>query len=353
MSLLPLSSPVLARVAVTLFLGTLGGFIFDLMGLPAAWLSGAMIFVAVGTFSKVPTLIPDRLRNGIFVVLGVSMGAGVRPDVVERVSEWPLTMAALVVVVLAITAATFAFLHFVGKWDREAAYFGAIPGALSFVFALASDRSADLSRIAVSQSFRLFVLIALLPSLISGTTEHPITPPASPAHPDASEMTIIFALCIAASIVAVRLRLPGGWLTGAFFMSSGLNAFGVFPVALPQWMVVPCYIALGCMVGARFGNTNLSMFMKLLAASVGAFIVGFGISMIASYAVSEAFDLPFGQVLLAYAPGGLEAMTLLSFILNFDPAFVASHQLARYIGMVLLLPFVTRIVLGPRKVAGA
>ncbi|NRG19573.1 AbrB family transcriptional regulator [Rhizobiales bacterium] len=347
------SSPVLARVAATLLLGALGGFIFDLAALPAAWLSGAMIFVAVGTFSKVPTMIPDRLRDGIFVVLGVSMGAGVRPDVVERVSEWPLTMAALVVVVLAITAATYAFLHYVGKWDREAAYFGAIPGALSFVFALASDRSADLSRIAVSQSFRLFVLIALLPSLISGTTEHPITAPAPQATPDASEMAVIFLLCIAASIAAVRLRLPGGWLTGAFFMSSGLNAFGVFPVALPQWMVIPCYIALGCMVGARFGNTNLSMFMKLLAASVGAFIVGFGISMIASYLVSQAFGLPFGQVLLAYAPGGLEAMTLLSFILNFDPAFVASHQLARYIGMVLLLPIVTRIVLGPRQTAGA
>ncbi|WP_209001773.1 AbrB family transcriptional regulator [Stappia albiluteola] len=343
------SLSIVARVVFTIVVGTLGGLAFEVVGLPAAWLSGAMVFVAIATFANLPTLIPNRLRDSIFVVLGISMGSGVRPDVVERVAEWPITMGVLAVTVVAVTGATYAFLRWVGHWNKEAAFFGAIPGALSFVIALASERSADLSRIAVSQSFRLFVLVALLPSLIVHATDHPDAV-AAPAAVELSlaQAALLFALCIAASFGAVRLRVPGGWLTGAFFMSSAINAFGFMPVALPQWMVVPCYVALGAMVGARFGNTNLLTFLRLLAASFGAFLVGFAISVAAAWAVSVTLGLPFGQLILAYAPGGLEAMTLLAFVLNLDPAFVAGHQLARYIGMVLMLPLVTRLVLGPK-----
>lgn len=348
------SLPVFARVVFTLLVGTLGGFAFEAAGLPAAWLSGAMVFVAIATFANLPTEIPNRLRDSIFVVLGISMGAGVKPDVVERVAEWPVTMGVLIAVVVAVTGATYAFLRWVGRWNKDVAFFGAIPGALSFVIALASERSADLSRIAVSQSFRLFVLVALLPSLIVHATDHP-HPAAAPAAAalGAGQVGLLFAACILASFAAVRLRVPGGWLTGAFFMSSAINASGLMPVALPQWMVVPCYVALGAMVGARFGNTNLSMFMRLLAASFGAFLVGFAISVAAAWAVSKALGLPFGQLILAYAPGGLEAMTLLAFVLDLDPAFVAGHQLARYIGMVLMLPLVVRLVLGPKVPAHA
>ena len=72
----------------------------------------------------------------------------------------------------------------------------------------------------------------------------------------------------------------------------------------------------------------------------------FGISLAAAYSVSSWISLPFGQLLLAYAPGGLEAMIMMAFILDLDPAFVAAHQLVRYIGMILILPFLTQRLLG-------
>ena len=52
-----------------------------------------------------------------------------------------------------------------------------------------------------------------------------------------------------------------------------------------------------------------------------------------------------GDPRLAFAPGGLEAMTIMAFALNLDPAYVAAHQIARYIGLVLLMPAVTGLVL--------
>ena len=153
----------IVRLPATLLIAALGGFVFYILDLPAAWLSGAMVFVAVATLGGVPTVLPNRLRDALFVLIGISMGAGVRPDVVERIGEWPVSMALLLVVVVCVTLAGYVVLHFGAKWSKETAYFGAIPGALSYVIALASDRGADLPRIASSQSVRLFVLVALLP----------------------------------------------------------------------------------------------------------------------------------------------------------------------------------------------
>jgi uncharacterized membrane protein AbrB (regulator of aidB expression) len=43
-------------------------------------------------------------------------------------------------------------------------------------------------------------------------------------------------------------------------------------------------------------------------------------------------------VVIAYAPGGLEAMTILAFALNLDPVYVGVHQTARFIVISLLVP---------------
>ena len=159
------------RLAVTLLIAAAGGATFNLFGLPAAWLSGAMVFVAIATLAQVPTLMPVPLRDALFVMIGISMGAGVHPDIVDRVAEWPVSMAMLIAVMVAVTFAGYAVLHYGAKWSRETAYFGAIPGALSYVIALATERGADLPRIASSQSLRLFVLVAVLPFAVVSSAE--------------------------------------------------------------------------------------------------------------------------------------------------------------------------------------
>ena len=60
---------------------------------------------------------------------------------------------------------------------------------------------------------------------------------------------------------------------------------------------------------------------------------------------SWAGGLPLALTLLAFSPGGLDAMTIMAFALNLDPAYVGAHQMARYIGLALLMPMATAYVL--------
>jgi uncharacterized membrane protein AbrB (regulator of aidB expression) len=43
-------------------------------------------------------------------------------------------------------------------------------------------------------------------------------------------------------------------------------------------------------------------------------------------------------VVMAYAPGAIEAMTIIAFALHLDPVFVGVHHLARFTFMSLVLP---------------
>lgn len=347
---MPKSDSLAARLRtllITLFVGTLGGGLFALAGLPAAWLSGAMIAVAVAVLFGMPSHMPNGLRDGLFVVLGVAMGSGVTPEVVDRVGDWPLSMLGLFVVVTAVMVSTFAFLRGFAGWSRETSYFAAIPGALSFVIALASDREADVARVAASQTIRLFFLVAILPGVIVGATPADQMPAlVQPAIAPLPQFALALALCVLGSLAAVRLRFPGGWLTGAFFISAALNGSGLLNTHVPEPLMIPCFIALGAMIGTRFADTTPMALLRLLVASVGAFLVGLFVSVSGALLVAWALGLPFGQVLLAYAPGGLEVMMLIAFLLDLDPAYVAAHQLARYIALVLVLPLVTLVVLG-------
>ena len=69
------------------------------------------------------------------------------------------------------------------------------------------------------------------------------------------------------------------------------------------------------------------------------------VALIFALGVSRLLGLPFGQVLLAFAPGGLEAMTIMAFALDLDPAYVGAHHLIRFLGLGLLLP----LFMGPRR----
>ena len=163
-------------------------------------------------------------------------------------------------------------------------------------------------------------------------------------------LVLLVAISTLCGWISMKLKIPAGWLTGPFFFSSIINASGLVSIVMSDWIVIPSFIGLGALIGCRIGLVNSAQLFRLLKACFGAFLLDIGISLAAAYSVSSWIGLPFGQLLLAIAPGGLEAMIMMAFILDLDPAFVAAHQLVRYIGMILILLLLTqRLLRSPRN----
>ena len=64
----------------------------------------------------------------------------------------------------------------------------------------------------------------------------------------------------------------------------------------------------------------------------------------AAWLISTWTGLPFAAVWLAFAPGGLAEMTLISLALGIDVAFVSTHHVVRVVFMVVAAPIVFNIL---------
>ncbi|MBH0237475.1 AbrB family transcriptional regulator [Methylobrevis albus] len=342
------SFPDAAAVFVAILIGTAGGALFHLADLPAAWLSGAMVAVGAATLSGFRARVPSRMRDVVFALLGISMGAGVTPDVVERMGLWPISLVALCLTVAVVGAAVYLWLKHGCGWDRDSAFFASVPGALSFVMILADRSKADLARVALSQSMRVFLLVAVLPSAILWLEHEPgaaVLPPMAHSA-DLGGVLLQIGLGAAGGWLAVVVGVPGGGLIGAFVASALVHLTGLVDGGLPAPLQIAGFVVLGSFVGLRFAGSTWRSLGAALGPGIGAFAIGLVAAAAGALATSAVTGLPIGQTMIAFAPGGLEAMMILSFTLDLDPAYVAAHQLARFLLMMAVLPVVARIVLG-------
>lgn len=330
----------LVRLLVTLAVGAAGGCVFGLAGLPAGWLTGSMIAVAIAAVAGVEVDIPNALRNVAFVVTGSFLGSSLSPQLVIELPRWPLSLAVLIVNLIILQWAAQAFLHRVCNWDRQTAFFAAIPGLMSYVIALALPTRADTSRIAVSQTIRLFLLVALLPkavSLINVAAPHTAAPPASLA-----EVAVTLAGGIAGGVAFSFVGVPAAPLLGALIVSGLLHGSGLVGGTMAPSLLVAAYIVLGSVVGSRFAGTTVRMLSTMAVASIGAFAVTMSIAVAGAFLAARLTGQPLSQMILAFAPGGIDVMTIMAFALNLDPAFVAAHQLARFLVITVYAPLLMK-----------
>ena len=335
-------------LAVTLAIGGLGGTLGSLTGLPAAWLSGSMIAVTIASLAGLDTRLPLRLVDVVFLALGISLGAGVSPELVAGLTAWPVSLIGLGISVIAVTVTVRVFFQRVAGWDRDTAFFASVPGALSYVLAISSETRADLRMVAASQSIRVFLLVAALPSLIVAVEPGAPVPVVSQVATPLELLVLVIAGA-AAGIGFRRLKVPAPMLTGPLATSAVLHGSGLVAGTLPMPVVTIAFVMLGVLIGSRFAGTKLAFIARIGLASAGGFIIATAVAGAIAFAVAKITGVPADQAMVAFAPGGLDAMTTLALALNMDSAFVAAHQLARFVGIALTLPFLSRKALARGK----
>jgi uncharacterized protein len=337
----------LVRLAETLAIGAVGGAALGLARFPAGWLSGAIIAVAIAALARRPVRVPHVLQQAANITLGISLGASVTPDSVARMASWPASLAVLALAMACGSAVVVFYLHKVHDWDVLSALFASSPGGLSQALALAAETGADLRSVAMVQAMRVLVLSAGLPLIFAGfgiTGSRPMGNAAVATVASMEELAVLIVSATVGAIVAYRLRLPGGLLVGAMAVSGVLHATGLVQVNLPLPLAIVAFVVMGSIIGARFVGTDIWLLRRLTMVGLGALAVGTAVASVFAVAAALMLSLPVGDVVMAFAPGALEAMTTLAFALNLDPAYVGTHHIARLIFVSLVVPVVVPII---------
>jgi len=335
----------LRRTLETLLIAAAGGILFNLASFPAGWIAGAMVATAAAALAGRPLGIPQNLARAFYIVLGISIGAVASPQTVIGMAQWPLSIAAVTVAMGAVTLGTVVYLTRVHGWDAMTAVLGGLPGGLSQVMMLAAEQELDLRAIAIVQSIRVIILAVCVPAGLGlfGLAGPTRLPAGSIAIMDApGELAVLLSLSVVVALVAVRAGFPGGLIFGPMVVSGVLHGGGFVHITFPPWFANIAMLALGSVAGARFSGTPFRAIVGYLGAAIGSFVVAIAITAAFALAVTVALSLRVGDVIVAYAPGSIDAMMLLALALHLDPVFVGAHHLARVFSVTLALPLIMR-----------
>ncbi len=324
----------------TLAIGAMGALLAFGAGIPAPFLTGPAFFVTAAALTGLKAVVHPRYRDAIFVVIGVNMGTSVTPEAVATVARWPGSLAILTLSVLVIFLGGARLLRSVSGMDRMSALLTATPGHLSFVLSLSTDVKADIGRVTMIQTMRVLSLTLIVPFLAPLLSETPLTAFRLPGQMMSMiPLAGLLLMAVAVGLVFQKMRLPAALLLGGMAVSAIAHAFALTEGMVPQWLSIPAFVSMGTLIGTRFTGVTPRMVLSSLGAS--AMLTGFAaaISLLGALVVSRLLGLPILNVLIAFAPGGLETMMAMSILLDANPAYVAAHHVFRLVFLSVLLPF--------------
>lgn len=333
------------HLAETLAIAAAGGAALGLIGIPAGWLSGSILAVAGASLAGRPMLIPTLLMRAIFVLIGISLGAVVTPETLHGMATYPVSIAVLILAMALISVGGAGYLRLIHRWDNVDAYLAAAPGGMSQVLALGAELGGDLRAIAIVQSIRVVVIAVGLPAGLSmlglvGQAPPRVTGGLSIGVLD--ELAILVAASTIVAIIAYRIRFPGGLLFGAMLTSAVLHGSGLIHAVMPWWAANTAMVAMGAITGSRFANTPPRMLLNFVGAAFGSFAVAVTIAAAFAAVLISVLSLRAAEVMIAFAPGSVDAMMLLALALNLDPVYVGAHHLTRIFFVSLTMPLVAR-----------
>jgi uncharacterized protein len=341
--ILPDRAKLLSAVE-TLAIGGAGGLLFLWANLPGGLISGAMIAVAAVALAGRPLSLPPHITQTLLVLLGISLGSVVSRQLLQHIGAYPATIAMLALATFCSTFGSSFYLQRVHNWDRTSAFLAGSPGALSQITVLAVERGADLPAIAVVQTMRVIILTAALPMLLALTGAAPassaalLTNPASPL-----ELLALGAASLALALIFRLLKFPASWMFGAMIASGVLHGTDLVQGGLPIWVRGLALVGIGAVIGSRFSRMRLKTLLGHINAAFGSFAVAILVSGVFVGLIVLTTPVRAGDLIVAFAPGAMDAMLALALTLHIDPIFVGAHHLSRFVFVSIATPGIVHL----------
>lgn len=332
-------------MAEALAVGACGGLLFNGLGMPAGFLSGAMLSVGILALAGRPLTMPAPLMYVTTATLGITLGSAATPEMMHGMTAYPISLTLLGLGTVSVTLGSMLYLRYVHGWTALSALLGATPGALSQTVAMALETGSDSVGVAIVQTLRVVLLSVFLPMglAVAGLS---ISGPGMSrlAVADIASLPVLVGVSFAAGYIFYRMKFPGGWMFGAMLGSGLLHAFGVVHGGLPIWIINIAMVGIGAMVGTRFATIGFSAFTRYLAAGAGSLAVA--LAIMAAFVLLTVWlaGVPIQDTTMAFAPGAMDVMMAVALTLQLDPIFVGAHHLFRFVGVALTMPLIVRTV---------
>ncbi len=335
----------LALQLLALAIGVAGGLAAYFAGLPLPWMLGPMIGNTVAAMLRAPVKGPDPLRFYVIPVIGVMLGSGVTAEIFGLLGTWLLTLALLPLFLACAAGISYAVYRKIGGYDPVTAFYSAMPGGLNEMLILGAAAGGDERRIALAHAARVLIIIvfvALFFGLILGVSSggqgtarwvglFEIT---------AVDYLVLGACAVFGVVVGKRLGLPAAPVFGPMILSGIAHVAGWVTVAPPTLFVIAAQITIGTIIGTRFVGATLAEVRNDVGLSAVASFLMLTAAIGFAETIAWISGIPLAQAFLAFSPGGLTEMSLLTLAMEQDVAYVSVMHIIRITLVIAIAPFV-------------
>ncbi|MCA1319157.1 AbrB family transcriptional regulator [Bacillus tianshenii] len=334
----------------TYIIGTIGGYLFFLGGLPLPWVLGALTFVMMYQgISKRKMYCPDPLKQSGFLILGMFFGLYFTAETLSTVGPYvvPYIVSTIILVGISILNSVV-----VTRWipvDRITSVFGSIPGGLSEMVIASESLNARSSLVVIFQTVRLLTVLFLVPFVVvhtftnTGSGLDAALPGATYAFRGWEYLW--FVLPVIGGIL-FRKRIPAGIVIAPMALTAMMNILFIDMASLPPLLLIFAQITVGIGMGKGIAFADLKLGGKYclvyFGLTVTLILVSFGLGV--GLAAFTSLNLP--TAILSVAPGGLIEMVLTASTVGGDPAVVSSLQLVRLLFIIIVVPPVLKWYFG-------
>jgi membrane AbrB-like protein len=324
--------------AVTLVIGGIGAVVALTLNMPMALLAGPAVAVAIAGLCGIQTAIASGPRNLGFLLVGLSIGSMISPASIQAMIRWPVAFFLLAI----LTVIT----PWIGRWfvprilpfGRHEAFLASAPGHLSLVIALADSLSLSLTRPVVLASIRLMVLTLVVP-LAAQAAGMDIGAGLPRGYVSTSWVWLLLQIAVALALSPILhwLKLPASTLLAGILVAASTHLTSMTTGTLPDWLAQGALILMGSLIGTRFSGMSWQDLRHSLLAGLAIVVLTSGLAVLFAIPAAQISGLPIMDVMLGFAPGGLETMIIVAAAMGADPSFVAAAHVFRLLILAIIL----------------
>lgn len=344
-----------SKIAYTILIAVIGGFLFSLINIPLPWLLGPLFFVMIANIRFSYQLnLPSGYKNAGLFFLSYVLGTSFTMDTVLQVADHLPLMLTITLTTVLFSIFMAVLISYIGKLNVKDAILGSIPGGLSNMVALSEEiEGTNLTTVTTIQLVRLLSVITLVPILAVVIADDSATNSIVLLNNEANEPhvnelidSLIYIIVIPlVTWFSIKIKLPTAIIIGPIVSTAALVILGFQAPSLPNLILNIAQLLVGSHIGLLMvlkGSKNLKL---VLMMSLLLSLCTIGFSLFIGYIMPKLMDVSILTGLLGAAPGGVAEMGVTAAQLHANVSIVTAYQLFRLFFILLIMPFVLRILL--------
>ena len=320
--------------------GAVVGLIFDL---PLAWLLGPATVGLILAVRSRPIGTDYFFGDCGRGLLGVAIGASITHEHIDWMLDHPDLGIGLFIYVALGGGIGFLWLYRFCKWDRPSAWFAAFPGGMSEMIASAEAFGANIPKVALSHSLRIFCLVcgaSLASYFFAGIT----TGSLSFGEAYWRIQPLIFLTMVVSVWGGKYLRIPAHSFMAPMFASLMMNLMFDIQLRLTDLILIFGQYFLGWGIASRFKGVSKNEVVMILKQVFVLLLLFLPIWGMMAVLLDQLTDIDLVSVILGLAPGGQAEIALIAMALNANLAVVMILHVLRSLMITMIGPIAFALI---------